>query len=145
MIVISTVSTALAVLYFKLRNPLKEFSFSYSMEDSNGQKHILYLDNSKAYKIEKCTTEEIGNNRVIYEGKLADNDFKEIRKLLAKCNFLKKEDIYRSADERVLNTIYFKSKGKEKRISIYSKGSAECPPSFNKLADQIQILLTNHQ
>lgn len=141
----STISAALVILYAKLRNTLKEFTFTYTTETDKRKTSISLWDN-KNYKIEQHSS---SGERLVQEGILADNEFRTIRKLLSRCNLLKMRDSYKpkivNADSEctLFCHIYFTTKGKEKHIHIYDKEHKSLPSSFNKLMLCIQQIHKN--
>jgi len=154
MIVISTISTALVVLFAGCRKNLKEFSFSYSMESVENYKTVVSFDSKQTYKIETYNyyMDNHADKRepIIKEGTLTDEEYKTIKKLLTACNFSKMKDSYgfdKEPDESIgdiMYQIYFQTPEEGKFISIRSADSNKFPASFIELLKYINTFLSQH-
>ncbi len=60
MIVMSTVSAALVILYYKLRNRLKDFTLEYQVEEEENRLLKLVIDHHRHFRLEQ-TTDKNGN------------------------------------------------------------------------------------
>jgi len=154
MIVISTVSAALVLLFTGCRKKLKDFSFSYSMESVNNYKVVVSFDSNKTYKMEKYNyfMDNHANTRkpVIKEGTLTDDEYKTIRNLLSKANLFKMKDSYGFEKEPddvmgdIIYQIHFHTKGKDKYISMRHSEGIKYPSSFLNLLAYINTFIQDH-
>ena len=154
MIVISTISAALVILFTGCRKQLKDFSFSYSIESVGNYKQTVSFNSDKIYKIETHNyfMDNFAKRKapVIVEGVMTEEEFKEARKRLQSINFYKMKDSYGFEKEvgdlgNIMNQIYFSSKGKEKYISIRDTRFEELPKGYSKLIDFINHFISTHK
>lgn len=155
MIVISTISAALVILFAGCKRSLKEFSFSYSMESVDNYKTIVSFDSNKTYKIEKYNyymDRHAGKPKpIIIEGGLTEEEYKTIKKLLVKCNLFKLNDSYGFDQEinedlgDIMYQIHFQTPKKSKFISIRNVDNNKFPPSFINLLGYINTFLSEHK
>ena len=153
MILISTISAALIVIFAGCKKNLKDFSFSYSMESMGSYKTTFSIDSDKNYKIE--THNYFMDNRsakrapIIKEGTLTDEEYETMKKMLEKCNFFKMKDSYGFEEEPsdstadIMYQIQFQTSGKTKYISFRNTDKTKFPASFVKLISHIGTFMSN--
>jgi len=132
------------------KKELKDFSFSYTMESESNYKQTISIDSDKNYKVEVYDYYTFQRTRkydpVIKEGKLTDEDFAEAKKLLENIDFFSMKDSYgfdREPDEAMgylMYTIYMKTEGKDKFISIRNTKANELPKGYIPLVQYMGSL-----
>jgi len=125
MIVISTISAALVLLFAGCRKQLKDFSFQYSIKSPGNYKHTVSFKDDKSYRIEthNYLMDNLARRRapIIVEGVMTDEEFKEAKKRVQDINFYKMKDSTVSIMEQKISCpLYIKSIFHPKeRISIF--------------------------
>ncbi|MCD7978222.1 MAG: hypothetical protein LUG51_14110 [Tannerellaceae bacterium] len=154
MIVISTISAALVLLFAGCRKQLKYFSFQYSIESPGNYKHTVSFKDDKSYRIEthNYLMDNLARRRapIIVEGVMTDEEFKEAKKRVQDINFYKMKDSYgfdNGTEDQlpIIYQIYFSSKGKNKYISIKDAEWKELPQGFPRLVDFINTFVSSHK
>ena len=154
---ISIIFTLATMLVFILagcqqRKPLKEFTFSYSMESENNYKVSVTFDSKKHFKIEKYNYFMDNMDQMkrpfVYDSTLSEQEYKDLHELLEKTNFAKMKDSYgfnqKDNGLDLIHQVKFTADGQQKFITIKSVKMKELPKSFTRVLAFINKFLIVH-
>lgn len=135
------------------KKELNDFSFSYTTESVGNYKQVVSFDSDKNYKIvvENYYQFNFTNKYepIIIEGTLTDDEFAQVKSALGDVNFFGMDDSYgfdKEEDELfagIMYTIYFKSEGKDKYISIRNTPANKLPSSYHNLVKSINDFVSD--
>jgi len=137
----STVSAALVILYYRMRNSLKEFTLEYKIEGEEDCSLQLRIDHHKCFWIEKTGGRE--KDAVKKKGELPAVEFKKLKRLVQQSNLLRLKKKSAVSGKPFLYSFHITSKGKENRIFLSGQPDKTYSKSFIKLNDYLRTLSEN--
>ena len=155
---ISFILTTLVVLFAfsfagcQQKKPLKDFTFSYSMESENNYKIAVTFDSKKHFKIEKYNYYMDNMDKMkrpfVYDSTLTDQEYNDLHSLLEKVDFNKMKDSY-GFDQKdngmdLIHQVKFTNDGQQKFVTIRSVQMKDLPKSFNRVLAYINKFLVVH-
>jgi uncharacterized protein YihD (DUF1040 family) len=132
------------LLFAGCRKNLEEFTFRYTMESTGFYKTIVSFDSNRTYKVESYNyymDNHAGKQDPnVREGKLSEQEYKTLEKLLSRCNFSKLKDSYGFdgktdgfMDDLLIYQVHFQTPEERKFISIRSLAEHKYPLAFIEL------------